>query len=88
MPLEVLRFDLVARRPELVSTVVVHEPPILELLDDRDAWAERLAGVFATYETAGLWPAMAQFGHVVGLGRPTAPPSRAVSAPDIEAFCL
>jgi acetyltransferase/esterase len=82
----IVALDLVARRPELVSTVVVHEPPILELLDDPDAWAERLAGVFTTYETAGLWPAMAQFGHVVGLGRPTAPPPRADSAPDIAAM--
>ena len=82
----IVALDLVARRPELVSTVVVHEPPILELLDDPNAWAERLAGVFATYETAGLWPAMAQFGHLVGLGRPTAPPPRADSAAEIAAI--
>jgi hypothetical protein len=44
----IVALDLVTRRPELVSTVVVHEPPILELLDDPSAWAERLAGVFAT----------------------------------------
>jgi pimeloyl-ACP methyl ester carboxylesterase len=82
----IVALDLVARHPELVSTVVVHEPPILELLDDPNAWAERLAGVFATYETAGLWPAMAQFGHLVGLGRPTAPPPRADSAAEIAAI--
>jgi acetyltransferase/esterase len=81
----IVALDLVARHPELVSTVVVHEPPILELLDDPDAWAERLARVFATYQTAGLWPAMAQFGHVVGLGRATAPPPRADSAGEIAA---
>jgi pimeloyl-ACP methyl ester carboxylesterase len=82
----IVALDLVARHPELVSTVVVHEPPILELLDDPNAWAERLADVFATYETAGLWPAMAQFGHLVGLGRPTAPPPRADSAAEIAAI--
>ena len=69
----IVALDLVTRHPEVVSTVVVHEPPILELLDDPDAWADRLAGVFATYETAGLWPAMAQFSHLVGLGAPPAP---------------
>ena len=82
----IVALDLVARHPELVRTVVVHEPPILELLDDPDAWAERLAGVSATYQTAGLWPAMAQFGHLVGLGRPTAPPPRADSAAEIAAM--
>ena len=82
----IVALDLVARHPELVSTVVVHEPPILELLNDPDTWADRLAGVFATYETAGLWPAMAQFSHVVGLGRPTAPPPGADSAPEIAAM--
>ena len=82
----IVALDLVARHPELVSTVVVHEPPILELLDDPDAWSKRLAGVFATYQTAGLWPAMAQFGHLVGLGRPTAPPPRADSAAEIAAM--
>jgi pimeloyl-ACP methyl ester carboxylesterase len=82
----IVALDLVTRHPEVVSTVVVHEPPILELLDDPDAWADRLAGVFTTYETAGLWPAMAQFSHVVGLGRPTAPPPGADSAPEIAAM--
>ena len=82
----IVALDLVARHPELVSTVVVHEPPILELLDDPDAWSKRLAGVFATYQTAGLWPAMAQFGHLVGLARPTAFPPRADSAAEIAAM--
>jgi acetyltransferase/esterase len=82
----IVALDLVTRNPELVSTVVVHEPPILELLDDPDAWAARLAGVFTTYETSGLWLAMAQFGHVVGLGRPTAPPPGANSAAEIAAM--
>ena len=81
----IVALDLVTRHPEVVSTVVVHEPPILELLDDPDAWADRLDGVFTTYETAGLWPAMAQFSHVVGLGRPSAPPPGADSAPEIAA---
>ena len=82
----IVALDLVTRPPELVSTVVVHEPPILELLDDPDGWAGRLAGVFATYETDGLWPAMAQFGRVVGLGLPTAPPPGADSAAGIAAM--
>jgi len=44
----IVTLDLVTRHPDLVSTAVVHEPPILELLDDPDAWAARFAGIFAT----------------------------------------
>src|SRR5262249_59278365 len=54
----IVTLDLVTRHPDLVSTAVVHEPPILELLDDPDAWAARFAGIFATYQAAALWPAM------------------------------
>jgi Predicted hydrolases or acyltransferases (alpha/beta hydrolase superfamily) len=75
----IVALDLVTRHPDLVSTAVVHEPPILELLDDPDAWVARFAGIFATYQTAGLWPAMAQFGQAVGLqaGRPLRQPAPA-----------
>jgi hypothetical protein len=73
--------------PDLVSTAVVHEPPILELLDDPDAWVARFAGIFATYQTAGLWPAMAQFGQAVGLpGGPAGPQPGAEVAPEIAAM--
>jgi pimeloyl-ACP methyl ester carboxylesterase len=79
----IVTLDLVTRHPGLVRTAVVHEPPILELLDDPGAWAARFAGIFATYETAGLWPAMAQFGQAVGLGGPAGPPPGADVAPEI-----
>ena len=83
----IVTLDLVTRHPDLVSTAVVHEPPILELLDDPDAWVARFAGIFATYQTAGLWPAMAQFGQAVGLpGGPAAPPAGADVAPEIAAM--
>jgi pimeloyl-ACP methyl ester carboxylesterase len=82
----IVTLDLVTRHPDLVRTAVVHEPPILELLDDPGAWAARFAGIFATYEAAGLWPAMAQFGQAVGLGGPTAPPPGADVAPEIAAM--
>jgi hypothetical protein len=47
----------------------------------------RLAGIFATYQTAGLWPAMAQFGQAVGLpAGPAAPPPGAGAAPETAAM--
>ena len=83
----IVTLDLVTRHPDLVSTAVVHEPPILELLDDPDAWVARFAGIFATYQTAGLWPAMAQFVQAVGLpGGPPAPPADAGVDPEIAAM--
>jgi pimeloyl-ACP methyl ester carboxylesterase len=82
----IVTLDLVARHPDLVRTAVVHEPPILELLDDPRAWAARFAEVFSTYETAGLWPAMAQFGQAVGLGSPAAPPPGADVPPQVAAM--
>jgi pimeloyl-ACP methyl ester carboxylesterase len=82
----IVALDLVARHPGLVETAVVHEPPILELLDDPGAWAARFAGIFATYQTAGLWPAMAQFGQAVGLSGPAAPPPGADVAPEFAAM--
>jgi len=66
----IVTLDLLTRRPELVRMAVVHEPPILQLLDDPDVWASRFARIFRTYETAGLRSAMTEFGQAVGLGGP------------------
>jgi pimeloyl-ACP methyl ester carboxylesterase len=67
----IVTLDLVTRHPDLVSAAVVHEPPFVELLGDPGAWGARFAGIFATYETAGRWSAMVQFGQAVGLqGQP------------------
>ena len=78
----IVTLDLVTRHPDLVRTAVVHEPPILELLEDPDTWAARFSGIFATYQTAGLWPAMAQFGQAVGLpgASATLPPGAGMAA--------
>ncbi len=82
----IVTLDLVTRYPELVAAAVAHEPPILELLDDPAAWNTRFAAIFATYQAAGLWPAMAQFGQAVGLGAPPAPPPGADAAPAFAAM--
>lgn len=66
----VVALDLATRHPELVRSAVVHEPPLLALLADPEGWRERFAAVTVTYRSAGLWPAMAEFGRIVGLARP------------------
>lgn len=40
---------LAQSRPELVHTVVAHEPPLLELLDDREQQREQTEDIIATY---------------------------------------
>lgn len=52
---------LVARRPELVRSVVAHEPPLAQLLPERDAALQVIRGIHQTYQESGLGPAMARF---------------------------
>lgn len=62
----IVALDLVTRHPDLVRVVVVHEPPILELLDDPGAWAARFAGIRARYEAEGLMPRSRSSGRPSG----------------------
>jgi pimeloyl-ACP methyl ester carboxylesterase len=62
--------DLATRRPELVRTLVAHEPPLFELLPDASRWRAELDGVSQTYRTEGVFPAMARFGAFVEEGGP------------------
>ncbi|MDA5279397.1 alpha/beta hydrolase [Streptomyces sp. Isolate_45] len=52
---------LVARHPELVRTLVAHEPPLAQVLPDREAALEVCADIHATYLREGTGPAMAKF---------------------------
>jgi pimeloyl-ACP methyl ester carboxylesterase len=54
-------FDLAVRYPHLVHTLVGHEPPTLELLDDSEQWHAAFQGVYDTYRSAGVGPAMQEF---------------------------
>ena len=62
--------DLLARHPELVSRLVAHEAPLVELLPD----AARIRAVFEdiddTYRAEGVFAAMGRFGAVVEEGGP------------------
>jgi acetyltransferase/esterase len=66
--------ELLVRRPDLVRAAVAHEPPLISLLEDRDAIAERFASVLATYRREGAPAAMAEFGAVTGVGVRRPPP--------------
>ena len=61
---------LVAAHPGLVSTLVAHEAPVLQLLPDAAELRTRFEDVTATYRTEGVFPAMAKFGGLVEEGGP------------------
>jgi pimeloyl-ACP methyl ester carboxylesterase len=54
--------ELAVRHPELVHTLVVHEPPLFELLSDRDHWRTVIQGVEEAFLTEGPGPAMQVLG--------------------------
>ena len=62
--------DLVTRHADKVKTLVAHEPPVMVLLPDADRWREIFRGIYETYKTEGVMPAMEKFGRAVDEGGP------------------
>ena len=60
--------QLAARHPGQVRTLVAFEPPLTELLPDRERWRAFYEDLHATYRSDGLGPALQQFAEAVGLG--------------------
>jgi len=52
---------LVARHPELVRTLVAHEPPAAQVLPDRETALAYVQRMHQVYDTRGFGPAMAMF---------------------------
>jgi pimeloyl-ACP methyl ester carboxylesterase len=49
---------LLEEHPEQVSTVIAHEPPLIELLDDRDklrTGTEEMIAIYSTGDVIGAW---------------------------------
>jgi pimeloyl-ACP methyl ester carboxylesterase len=68
----VVGLALVAAHPDEVSTLVAHEPPVIELLPDRDQVRAQFQDVYDTYRADGIGPAMARFMVRAGLYEPPA----------------
>ncbi|GAA4601929.1 alpha/beta hydrolase [Actinoallomurus liliacearum] len=66
--------DLAARHPEQVRALIVHEPPLPELLPDRDHWRAVFQDVYDTYRDQGAGAAMGRFIATVD-GPDAAPPA-------------
>jgi pimeloyl-ACP methyl ester carboxylesterase len=78
---------LVARHPEQVRTLVAHEPPLGQLLPDREQALAAATDIHETYERAGFGPAMAKFMRLVTLKGPV-PPDFPAQAPNPADFGL
>lgn len=61
---------LVQAHPELVDTVIAHEPPLEELLDDRDQRRAATDDIIATYRSEGSAAAWGKFLAAAGLTMP------------------
>jgi pimeloyl-ACP methyl ester carboxylesterase len=58
---------LVTAHPGQVRTLVAHEPPVIELLPDRDQVVAQMEDIYRTYQTDGADKAMAEFMASAGL---------------------
>ena len=56
---------LVAQHPEQVRTLVAHEPPLAQLLPDREEAFAAIKDIDETYQRDGFGPAMAKFIAIV-----------------------
>ena len=60
--------QLAAAEPAMVRTLVAFEPPVTELLPDRERWRAFFDDLHDTYRTEGLYPALHKFAEGAGLG--------------------
>lgn len=77
---------LVAARPDLVRTLVAHEPPIAEYLPDREQVLAANADIGETYRRSGHAAAMAKFLQLVMAQGPLPDTYADQPAPDPAAF--
>lgn len=79
---------LVAGHPDDVRILVDHEPPLWELLPDRDAGLAAATDIHETYLRSGLGPAMAKFIALVSYAGPLPADYVSRPAPDPAMFGL
>lgn len=79
---------LVATHPSVVRTLVAHEPPIAQVLPDREQVLAVNRDIDETYQRSGLGPAMAKFIAFVGYSGPIPAGYTDQPAPDPAMFGL
>jgi|SRR5579859_90158 len=70
----IVGLDLIARHPTLVSRLVAHEPPLLELLSDAARHHAQSDEVYETYQREGAQAALQKWASGVGLDFAGPPP--------------
>jgi pimeloyl-ACP methyl ester carboxylesterase len=79
---------LVAAHPDLVRTLVAHEPPAISLLPDADNALAACRAIYDTYQRAGFGAGMAQFIAFVSIQGPVPAEFATQPAPDPARFGL
>ncbi len=79
---------LVARNPDLVRTLIAHEPPVWQVLPDREAGLAAAVDIHETYLRSGRGPAMAKFIALVSHEGPLPADYLKRPAPDPAMFGL
>jgi len=68
----IVGLELAARHPALVRVLVAHEPPLFELLPEREHWREVIREVEAAFQSGGSAAAGQVLGAALGMsGSPT-----------------
>lgn len=80
----VVGLALVTAHPGQVRTLVAHEPPVIELLPDRDRVCAQVDDIYDTYRADGADKAMRKFMALAGLGGPRGEPEAPRPAPPPE----
>ena len=75
--------DLLARSPARVRSMVVHEPPVAELLPDAERWHAMFREVYEIYRRDGMEPAVRWMSAEIGASGPPEP-SAGLPAPVLE----
>ena len=70
----IVGIDLIARHPGVVSKLVAHEPPLLELLPDAAKWHAFHDDIYDTYQREGANVAIQKWAAGVGLDMAGPPP--------------
>lgn len=63
----VVGLALIQRYPNDIRTLVAHEPPIIELLPDREEQRAAIQDIYDTYQSAGSQAAMFKFMQHIGV---------------------
>jgi pimeloyl-ACP methyl ester carboxylesterase len=84
----VIALELIKRHADLLDTVVVHEPPSPDLLDDQAGTRAAMEDVCDTCARDGMFPAMQKFMDLIGIHGGPSQPQGEPTPEQLEAMAL